>query len=350
MTHRFNPELLQLAREANELTQSELADAIGISQGWYSKIEHGIEQASGDLVLKMSTRLNFPPSFFYLTDQLYGLPAGFHRKRKKLKQRALDRIHAEVNLVRIHLKRLLEPLELDEGIGIPELDPDQFGTPAQIARAVRETWNVPRGAIRNLVALIEDVGGVVLLVDFKARDIDGIGVRYAGLPPLFFLNSKAPTDRLRFTLAHELGHIVMHTAPREDMEAEADAFAAEFLLPEQDIRHQLGRVSFERLAALKQIWRVSMSSLLRRHRDLGVITDAAFKYWMMQFGRMGFRTREPAELDPAPEVPRLLAEMFQLYETELRYTINELAKALHVDIDRLQQMYPVRRDGLRLVG
>lgn len=350
MTNRFNHELLQLAREASELTQSELAEALGISQGWYSKIEHGIEQPAGDLVLKASARLNFPPSFFYLTDQLYGLPAGFHRKRKKLKQRALDRIHAEVNLVRMHLKRLLEPLELDERIGIPEFDLDQFGSPAEIARAVREAWKMPRGVIRNLVELIEDVGGVVLLVDFKAKDIDGIGVRYSGLPPLFFLNSTAPADRQRFTLAHELGHLVMHTIPREDMEAEADAFAAEFLMPAEDIRSQLGRVSFERLAALKQIWRVSMSALLRRHRDLGAITDATYKYWMMQFGRMGLRMREPAELDPTPEVPRLLAEMFQLYESDLHYTISQIAKALHVDIERLQQMYPVRRDGLRLVG
>ena len=45
----------------------------------------------------------------------------------------------------------------------------------------------------------------------------------------FFVNTEIPGDRLRWTLAHEIGHVVMHLMPSPDQEKEADRFAAERL-------------------------------------------------------------------------------------------------------------------------
>ena len=53
------------------------------------------------------------------------------------------------------------------------------------------------------------------------------------------INSRVPTDRKRMTLAHELGHIVMHSEPihlSKQSEEEAMRFAAEFLMPAHLIR------------------------------------------------------------------------------------------------------------------
>jgi Zn-dependent peptidase ImmA (M78 family)/DNA-binding XRE family transcriptional regulator len=346
----FNPELLVLARQANELSQSELAEILAISQAKLSKIEHGLVLPDDALILRLAECLDFPSSFFSQPDRVYGLPAAFHRKRKKLSARSLDRIHAEVNLARIQLQRLLQPLDLERGKGIPSFDPDEFGSPEDIARLVRNQWRVPRGPIRNLIDTVEDAGAIVILYDFGARDIDGIGVSDTHTLPLFFLNGTKPVDRQRFTLAHELGHMVMHAMPREDMEAEADRFAAEFLMPESDIRHQLGRVSLERLASLKGLWRVSMAALLRRYFTLGLINASTYKYWSIQMGKLGYRVREPLELDIAPERPSFLVEVFQTYADELRYTPREISRAVHTSVARLERMFPLRPDGLRLIA
>uniref|UniRef100_UPI000A5CA4A8 ImmA/IrrE family metallo-endopeptidase n=1 Tax=Vibrio campbellii TaxID=680 RepID=UPI000A5CA4A8 len=71
--------------------------------------------------------------------------------------------------------------------------------------------------------------------------IDAMSQRIDGMPVLFFVNVNAPADRLRHTLAHELGHMVLHTitfADDDEMEQEADAFAGAFLVPADEIRTQ----------------------------------------------------------------------------------------------------------------
>ncbi len=70
------------------------------------------------------------------------------------------------------------------------------------------------------------------------------------LPPCIFLNQHVPADRMRFSLAHELGHIIMHTVPGDEIENEANAFAAELLVPEKQFRRALTgqRLSLEWLA------------------------------------------------------------------------------------------------------
>jgi Zn-dependent peptidase ImmA (M78 family) len=85
-------------------------------------------------------------------------------------------------------------------------------------------------------------------------------------------NVEQPADRMRFTLAHELGHLVMHhDQPTQSMEQEANEFASAFLMPARDIRpHFARRVDLRLFAELKPVWRVSMASLLMRARSLGI--------------------------------------------------------------------------------
>ncbi len=92
---------------------------------------------------------------------------------------------------------------------------------------------VPRGPIDNMVELIEENGGIIIHCDFGTDLIDAMSQRIDGLPTLFFVNVNAPADRVRFTLAHELGHMVMHTISvrsDEEMENEADEFAGELFV------------------------------------------------------------------------------------------------------------------------
>lgn len=94
--------------------------------------------------------------------------------------------------------------------------------------------------------------------------LSGLSYKVAGLPPLIFINKNQPVDRYRFTLAHELGHLVMHRAPTPTMEDEANAFAAELLMPASDIYNDLRNISIEKAAALKPFWRTSMAALFYR--------------------------------------------------------------------------------------
>ena len=101
-----------------------------------------------------------------------------------------------------------------------------------------KTWLVPDGPISNLTASCERAGIIVVWCDFDAP-IDEITMRVRDLPPCIFLNGGATADRMRFSLAHELGHIIMHRIPTDEMEDEANRFAGEFLVPEKLLTNQV---------------------------------------------------------------------------------------------------------------
>jgi Zn-dependent peptidase ImmA (M78 family)/DNA-binding XRE family transcriptional regulator len=330
MNESVNPSMVTLAREARGLTQTELADILEISQAQLSKIEAGLSAVSGVVLALLAKHLKFPETFFYQSDQLYGLGASeyFHRKRQSVPAKVLLQLHARINIQRIHLTRLLRGVELPN-IEIPQFDIEDFGDAAEVARAVRATLQVPAGPIQNLTQLVEDAGGVVFSYDFGTPQVDGVSRLIPGLPPMFFLNSAMPADRTRLSLAHELGHLVMHRAPNPDMEAQANAFAAEFLMPEAEIRHQLHQINLDRCGALKPVWRVSMAALLFRAQELECITPRAARFLWMRMGKLGYRRREPIAFDLSPEPPKILSEMMEFYQQDLGYSVANVAHMLN---------------------
>ena len=84
-----------------------------------------------------------------------------------------------------------------------------------------------------MTGYIERAGIFVFHADLELIDVDGLTLRLPGLPPIIVLNRHLLGDRLRFTLAHELGHLVMHSVPSPNMEKEANEFASELLMPEK---------------------------------------------------------------------------------------------------------------------
>lgn len=78
-------------------------------------------------------------------------------------------------------------------------------------------------------------------IELPEAAMDGVTMHAPDTLPCIFLNRSQPADRLRFSLAHELGHLIMHRVPTLQMEEEANAFAAAFLAPAKDIRPYFSR-------------------------------------------------------------------------------------------------------------
>jgi Zn-dependent peptidase ImmA (M78 family)/DNA-binding XRE family transcriptional regulator len=344
---KFNHHMMTLARDSRGLTQAELANRLGVMQGTLSKYETGFQEPPSEFVGELAGALGYSPAFFYETGRPYGLPPFHYRRRKKLSAKALARVVAEMNIRRIHLTKLLISFQWRTNAFIPEIDRDEYRGRGKstaliedIARSVREMWMLPKGPIPNMVELIESNGGIVIPCDFGTDLLDAMSQRIDGLPVLFFVNVNAPADRLRHTLAHELGHMVLHTATvksDEEMEDEADAFAGAFLLPADEIRPQLRRFDLRQLANLKLYWKVSMAALAVRADRLKLITPYQSKMFWIEMGRLGYRKREPNE--PPKEHPSLLRQMIVFHRKKLDYSVSELAKLFHLRAAEFQEMY-----------
>jgi Zn-dependent peptidase ImmA (M78 family) len=177
--------------------------------------------------------------------------------------------------------------------------------------------------------VLEDAGGLVLIRDLGSRQLDAVTQWIDGEPPLFLISAHAPADRFRFSLAHELGHVIIHGEPGATpvQERQADEFASEFLMPADAVRADLARrhLDLPRLLDLKHQWGVSMAALLRRASTLGVISEWQYRNLMVEMSALGYRTQEPGDL--TRESPRLIPDLVTRLRRDHRYQPSQLAAA-----------------------
>jgi Zn-dependent peptidase ImmA (M78 family)/DNA-binding XRE family transcriptional regulator len=348
----FNAAMLTVARQLRGFSQTELAKALHISQGKISKIEAGIVVPDDALVQAMGRALQFRPHFFLREGQMRPAQASYHRKRKKLTGADWDRINAKAELYRFSIESLLQSVDLIPTKATPpKIDPDQYdGKIDQIAAAVRQAWMLPRGPVPDVVKTIEDAGVLIVPFDFGSDLIDAFcqhGVDR--VPPLIFLNSRIKAkDRLRYSLLHEVGHLCMHSIPNPEQEDEANQFAAAFLMPAEDIRHELYGMSFERLMVLKAHWKTSMQAILMRARDLKRMSDRSYRYYQIELSKRGWRSAEPIEIDSIEE-PRVFRNLLRSHTGELGYSSDELAALFGIYLEDMPEIAPQDRPKLRLV-
>ena len=351
----FNREMLTLARECRGLTQTKLSHEVSMSQAEISKFETGMKIPTEEQVRKIAARLLFPSEFFYLSEMFRGFGSGcvYHRKRQSASETKLRELLALINVRRIQVKQLFGAVNPKNVFRFEPFDIDEYGMAATIAQALRSLWHLPPGPVQSVIGVIESAGGVVLKCDFGTDKVDALSQWLPGLPPIFLINGRIPPDRMRWTLSHELGHILMHRlipADEPQMEKQADEFAAEFLMPSREIKPYLSDISLAKLAGLKPYWRVAMSALLRRASDLGTIAPRKRQYLWTQMGMRGYRKYEPVAIPP--EEPTLLKELLDLHREQLKHGPTELAKIMYITESELTEVF-LRNGGgkhLRLVN
>jgi len=300
----------------------------------------GLLDVADEPLNRLARVLDYPPHFFRQSGKRMGMPMQeiFHRKRQDVPKKTLEKIYAQIDIRTKHVAALLQAFDIP--CEIRPLDPDEYeGRVEDIARMVRSMWDLPRGPIPNLTETLESVGVIVVLFDFETPKIDAVSRWAPAMPPLFFVNSDSSMDRCRYTLAHELGHTVMHRTLNPEIEEQADRFAAEFLMPERDIKADLTNLDFSKLPQLKKYWRVSMAALLKRALDIGAITKSRSTFLWRQLSAAGYRTHEPIELNIPFEQPILLRELTQKHLEELGYSREDLKWILALNDNEFHAFY-----------
>ncbi|QUS39577.1 ImmA/IrrE family metallo-endopeptidase [Tardiphaga alba] len=354
--------MLRLARQRRGIRQNEAALKLSVSPSDLSRIENDAKEPSQVFLAKASKVFGVPDEFFSLTDTIYGAPVSVHpmwRKKAEVSAGELDAVVAELNVRVMHLRRLLQAADINPVRTVPSLDIDEYGDAEAVASVLRRHWMLPAGPLKDVTHILEEAGIIIVHSEMGGSSISGVTFRVPGLPPLIVLNKDQPADRMRFTLCHELGHIIMHRFPSPNMEKEANLFASCFLVPTQDVRSHFGagRVDLPRLAALKRVWRVSMASLVFAADRSGKLTAAQKNYLWQQFSMAKIRTSEPPELDFPREKPTIVKTLLSTHIETLGYSVSDLAKVLTMeqaefpafyDFDALPGDAPKPR-GLRII-
>lgn len=217
---------------------------------------------------------------------------------------------------------------------LPTLDKLQ---PDQAAELTRRRWGLGDRPISNMVQLLESKGVRVLALTRQVHEIDAFCV-VRDHAPYVFLNTGKSGERQRFDAAHELGHLVLHedraAGDSRQREAEANHFAAAFLMPRSAIATQaMAGASVGRILAARRFWAVSAMAMTHRLHELGLLTDWQYRSTCMQLSDQGYRSAEPDGI--VPETSQLLRKV--LFGVD-RLNLAEAADELAVDYRDLTAM------------
>jgi Zn-dependent peptidase ImmA (M78 family)/transcriptional regulator with XRE-family HTH domain len=328
----FDRTRLRLARELRGYNQVELAREVGsVTPASLSQFENGHARPAAPTLRRLSVALRVPLAFFAAPAR--PVPAaevnGFFRSLRSTAPR--DRYRA---LAYVQLAHELT-LELEKFVKLPEIDlprtdlSKRSATRNDIASAagkVRAGWSIPPGPVDDMVRTLERHGIVTTRFRVGMDDVDAFSVAFPGRPIIALGADKGHRDRSCFDAAHELGHLIMHSTDQvgsKAIESEADQFAAEFLMPEDDIKNELpSRADWPVLIKLKAKWHVSIASLIVRAKTLGVMDERAYGQAWKTLSARGWRKREPGDLGP-PESPVLLQRALQV-ATEAGVTLERI--------------------------
>jgi Zn-dependent peptidase ImmA (M78 family) len=308
------------------LTQTALAEVSGVPQATLSKAESGLLDLDSDRWASVAQALGVPLDAF-LEARAAIVPARvFHRKKKSTSKGALTKIGADAALMQRRADAILGQSRSE--LRRHDLE-DGFVTPQEVAQEVRSELRLGQDPILNLIATVEAAGVTVLRWPLESVQVDAIATWPAEGRPVVLVGEHVPAERQRFTMAHELGHAVMHDdAGGDEQERQADAFAGEFLLPGQQLRVEWpADPRLETLLPLKRRWGISLAALIRRAYDEAIVDDRTYREWSIRLSTSGMHRREP---DPVPtEQPQALAK-FIAAALDAGTSIDQLARKAHM--------------------
>lgn len=333
----INPAILKMVRDAAGFNQQQLAARIGLAQGTISKFETGILQPTDDQLRSLVRELGVDTSYVMRADEpIVSGDTIFHRQRKARSIREQTRVHARMVMTAMAWWDLMARVDSDV-LPIPVVDEYERADIGGITARLRQLWKIPAGPIASMSRVLYAAGVVMIPFDFGATLVDATVIAPPGKTPLIFYNPDTTDDRLRFSLAHELGHLVIQAGkrldiPEKDMEADAHYFASCFLMPPHEIASQLDWLSIAKLGRLKQTWKVSMQAILMAAKHHGAISTERQEELWQEFGRKGYRTREPEIFDVHCETPDIgFREILDLFTKDLGYTAEDLGRLTMLD-------------------
>ena len=302
------------------INQKDLGDALGISPQMVSAIESGRRSPTCDISLLGYSSFEAAEMTEPMHRQRASTLVGSTRRAKELLRIAGEAFCELLQNVHDHHKNRLEPL------GPIQTDSDVAECAAEVR--VAALGQEESGPIKNLTAAAERAG-ICLVPIVGLKGIDGIS-SWVQNQPVIGLSINVPGDRFRFSLAHEIGHLVMHTKRSPTAEVEAYRFASALLMHDDDFEAAMPeRPLLRDFVHLKSTWGISVAALVYRARQFGYLDSRSYRSMQIQMSR--WRKTEPASFQPV--YGQLLPKL-----VERRGGVTLCAKNLGLNPDHLREV------------
>ena len=335
----FEGARLTEARRARNISMRSLGESVEITGASISAYEKGIRSPGPDVVLALSRILRVPVAYFRsprpnVEPRENSLS---YRRLKRMTLSALEQVEQfETWFAELYtlVGRYIEFPETNM-LEVEDFHALTLDDIEMLALDLRKHWGLGLGPIPNLMALCEAMGIIIGRIGMS-KDTSGASCWRAGKP--FVLLPSPPRDasscRFRFSLAHELGHLMLHRLSSSDdfepsnpacelMETQANRFAGAFLFPAKSYVQEVFKIAPEALLSTKRRWKLSLAAIVHRGKDLGIFSSDQESYFYLRLiERYGpkARTHEPLDSELPVENPSLFKQAFALLESTGEYS------------------------------
>ena len=338
-SQKFEPRRLKLARSFHGLTLEEVGARVSASKQHINLVELGSKAPTEGLLDALAAALFVAPAFFFRPPPAdISVANSNFRRLRSTRVRDSEQVIAHGVVLDDLLSFVEQFLELPKP-NFPSFPAMHSPDIELAAEHTRIHWGLGSDLpIESTVRVAENAGAVVVKFPAVAREIDALSINRPR-PLIVRTSEKEKPTRLRFDIAHEIAHLVMHRDPSPinegaglRREADADRFASAFLLPRKAFERgfpRTRRLDWQCIFALKRQWNVSAQAILRRAYDLALIDAAQYRTGCVYISKQGYRRSEPFE--PAEiETPELLATALRTLHEHCRMSPADVAKQLGV--------------------
>lgn len=328
-TEKIIPIRIKEARMSRGYSLSDLSEKIGVSSQAISQYEIGTSKPSPQIMLKMMEILDFPFNFFRkpkVCYKEYSPSAVYFRSMKSTPKKFKEAYKFRIEWVDEICQFLRKYINFPK-VNLPDfnnlLTDDEIDCDVieEIALTLRKYWGIEKIPIANMSELLEENGFVIGNIEFFDRKVDAFSQWYNNVPYVVMGSFKKSSVRTRFDLAHELGHLILHSGIDQNslgkkevldrIEAEAYYFAGAFLLPSNSFVNEVMASSLEHLLLLKKRWKVSLQAMVKRCENLNMFSESQVRYAFAQINKRGYRTKEPYDDIIEFEQPYLLKQAIE---------------------------------------
>lgn len=340
---------LKSARKMAGLSLAGLADKTGnmITRQAINKYEKGMMNPGSEVLVALSQALEIKPDYFFKDPDISLSDMEFRKKNRLSVKEAESIKHRTLDFLDRYIE--IEDILQDKAVFVNPI-PDKlrkvndYRCVELAAEKLRECWKLGNAPLFDLVELVEDKG--IRIFEIEAGDeFDGISA-WVEETPVIAVNVINEPVRRRFTIAHELGHILLEFESDEDStgrEKLCHAFAGAFLLPREVIFSELGskkrlKIAVLELEKLKEIYGISIQAIMIRIYKLNIVGDATYKKFWVMVNVRGWKKNEPGSYHGKERAKRFKQLVFRAAAEDI-ITFSKAAEFLNVPLSDFRKEF-----------
>lgn len=334
----FEGERLRLARVAQGLTLDQLGSRVSATRQYLNQLEQGSKVPTAEMTEALSAALGVTTHFFSIVTRDDIRPEQCHfRKQRTTPVSVISQVLARGTLLSSFIDRLDEELHLPR-VSFPDIPAVSAQEIEEAAEEARRHWGLGSGPISSMMRVVENAGAVVGFFGGISERVDALSIDRRR-PLIIRSEAKPAACRLRFDLAHECGHLIMHRGVETGdkvTEDQANRFASAFLLPRSAFIHEFPRgrlLNWSAIYNLKLRWKVSASAIIRRAYDLRIISADQYRAGYIHLSKTGQKKSERYDDEIPFEEPEILPSALNALENAYPGAARRLAVETGLEAD-----------------